>query len=485
MAVATKNSDIAIYDKSGGFWLQRTVLNVCGRSSVRAIDMTGGPFVPNPFVKETPFVLVASCVGQPLPVVYFCKGSSECIVERITQPPEADDSFGSLVAVSSDGSVVAATSEGAVGFARAERSNRGSVVWTPQVNETLLPVRFGLLDGWFGNVGEEEGVFGNIVSMSLAGNGNALALVLTEGKRNSTAIVAYYQFNGRKWEAKGAPIELNLCPSPFGWNETTFLSKNGMTMMVSDGSQVSIFNWVEANNTWSQEEKLVEGANCTIQALTLAESGKDVAVSTITRNSDEVRTEVLSFGRRDGSTWKRRETSTRNEAREVRLRLHLSGDGRELAMSAPYYQADRAGLVRTREYPRSECDEGFMSYRLTMTVRSNITRWSYTSLKTDNTFSFSGGGPYLFPNFPGADGVSVARHDGATVVEEVCVPITSCGLFKVHPTSFGGIAVLQNGTTILERPQVDDAYTALGGELPESECQSVEFPPVPPQFGFA
>jgi len=92
----------------------------------------------------------------------------------------------------------------------------------------------------------------------------------------------------------------------------------------------------------------------------------------------------------------------------------------------------------------------------------------------------SKGGPYLFPYFPGADYVEMAQHNGATIVEEVCVPESPCSNFTVFPTGYGGITILQDGNIRLQM-QNKEIFNVLLGELgegdePDSACKEVKFP---------
>ena len=84
------------------------------------------------------------------------------------------------------------------------------------------------------------------------------------------------------------------------------------------------------------------------------------------------------------------------------------------------------------------------------------------------------GGPYLFPNFPGAENVKMTQHNGATVVEEICIPESICGNFTVYPTNVGGIVVVQDGTLRFQL-QNTEIFWNVTGDQPD-ECLQLGLP---------
>jgi hypothetical protein len=150
------------------------------------------------------------------------------------------------------------------------------------------------------------------------------------------------------------------------------------------------------------------------------------------------------------------------------ITLSLSHYGRELAVGRPYFPADLSGQIQTFEFPRTNCDEGFERFRITVTIQPTVTRWNLTSLTQDASFESTGGGPCFFPNFPGAANVAVTHRDGATVVEELCVPEQQCGNFTLYPPGFGGAAFLLNQETRVVEWENDDVLNRWIGTVDPS-----------------
>ena len=80
-----------------------------------------------------------------------------------------------------------------------------------------------------------------------------------------------------------------------------------------------------------------------------------------------------------------------------------------------------------------------------------------------------------FPNFPGAADVDETHHDGATVVQELCIPEQRCSNFTLYPPGFGGAAFVLDKETRLQL-QKEEVYVTLLGTMDPSECELVGFP---------
>jgi hypothetical protein len=281
-----------------------------------------------------------------------------------------------------------------------------------------------------------------VVSTSLS-NADAIAIAASDTPDSLAIEVHYYQYNGSEWEEYGTRVEVSRSRcSEFEAEEMVQLSADGRVLVVSDGTNVTIYEWDDDGHDWSHRgEPIQQSEECSIRAVSLSASGNEVAVHALYEDVDgEEVSSVFTYNWSSDFEWKRRERrndSVHVESGNNRIRLALSENGRELAIGRPYFPADHSGRVQTYEFPRTECDEGFERFRITMTIQPTITKWKLVSMSSshnnDTMFFTSGGGPYFFPNFPGAENVSLTHHAGATVVEELCIPYDKF-ILRLYPT---------------------------------------------------
>ncbi|KAL3916772.1 MAG: hypothetical protein SGILL_005029 [Bacillariaceae sp.] len=474
---AVAQDRVVVYDKSGAAWSERRSLDFCNlaqNDEIRAMTMTNGPFLPNPFLTDTPFVVVASCLYATEPQLYYCSSDTSCSTQMFSTPEAADATYGSMISISQKADIVAIGSEQLVSISRATQSAQGGIVWSGGTQELIFPVKRNLSTG-----AEMPQV---ILAMSLAGDGSTVAIAASDVSNALDAQVHIYRFNGISWEERGLPIEVSLCPSTKVHKQDgiALLSHDGMRLLVSGGTNTTAFDWIEEAGEWNSVGETIVHAECSIKELTLAASGNQFAMGVIL--SDEVSEDetqmsrLLSYGW-TGIEWEVREKGTRHfdvEA-DVAVSLSLSYNGRELAAGMSEFAPDLSGLVQTLEYPRTECENNGASYRVTMTIWPDTTAWSIVSMLNDTTtFERVGGGPYMFPNFAGAENVTATHHLGATVVQEFCIPKAPCHNFTMVPPVFvegvGGAVFVQDGE-IRATIQNEETFSAVLGDvtLPDAE----------------
>jgi len=335
-----------------------------------------------------------------------------------------------------------------------------------------------------------------VLGMSISASGNALALVVGNEDYHLDVRVYVYRSNGTIWEQQGNPIRESICSAEHSPTETIRLSEIGNTFLFSGGNTAKVFDWSFVLQEWHQR------GNDLIKESTLFDSAGQLDAVPITKDAKEVDKEAdlkaqpgicraesislspdgnvvaLNFGNlRAGlnsvvtlawveaskinkiakpSYWSRRE--------EIPLQgshkgpLSLARNGRELAIGIPFLSADLSGGIQTFEYPRRPCDPGFNDFRVTFTIKPELTRFVIKILTFKGVVFEVSRGPYFFPNFPNASLASATHHDLGTVVEDLCIPDTLCGNLTVYPTNFGGFNVIHRGIITVEvdssnRPQ--------------------------------
>ncbi|CAB9518654.1 expressed unknown protein [Seminavis robusta] len=289
-----------------------------------------------------------------------------------------------------------------------------------------------------------------ILAMSLSGSGDTLALVLSDVSALQIVTVLVYQFNGTDWTTRGHPIEDTLCSDNHPRTDMIELSEDGSTLLYSTGDEVHVVDWNAEADEWARREADVLQSevdllrdperNCSIDSVTLSPEGNIVALN-IRVPSDENNIATFAW---TNSTWERRE--------EIMVRgspegpLALSQGGSELAVGLPLVAADLSGSIQTYEYPPLPCQSDEIYFRLTFTIKPEVTRWTLETASPDGEIFNFGGGPYYFPNFPGAKEASETHHDKATVIEDLCLPTVAldCGILMIYPTEFGGFSVISS-----------------------------------------
>lgn len=496
MAAAKKKKDVTIFDKSGALWNERFVLKACD-TEIRSLDMSSGPFVSNPFVTEPPFILAVTCRDSSEALLYYCREGDDCDTHRLGKPDEADSSFGTQISVSSDGGVVAISSNGdgpgssLVKIFRATLSDEYGVKWIDGgLNDVIVPIKYqknpingtlrlSLQQEDFNATLEQDVSFPvdetpkpQFISSFSLSNSNTLAIAASDTRESMLNQIHYYQWNGTTWEELGTPIEARRCPD-FTKEDMVQLSDDGSILLTSDGSKVNVYRWNEDNDDWTLRGTPIQQNECSIYAVTLAPSGSEIAINTIIQGEEaDDFSRILTFNWSD-SDWQQRENADDSIqfSGNSTLKLAFSFHGRELAIGRPHFPADLSGRVQTYEYPRSSCGNGRKRLRITMTIQPDVTKWTLTSLLEDDTFVSTAGGPYYFPNFAGAEDASETHHDGATVVEEVCIPDTRCGNFSLYPPAFGGAALILDRETRLQLEDNVVFHTWIGSSADNlGEC---------------
>jgi hypothetical protein len=496
LATSIKKHSIAIYDKKGAEWNERIVLKVCP-TAVQAMDITSGPFVSNPFLTEPPFILTVSCEGSSQPVLYYCRAGEECLSFWLDKPEEADGTFGSQLAISTNGGVVAASSLGdergsslVCIFRASSKSGSGSVEWNAISNETIIPMKYqqdnplngtltvrldpGLNITLTRNVTLQVEPKPQYISSTSLSNVDSIVIAARDNVDSFLNQIHYYQWNGSIWEEHGIPLEIMRCPD-FSEENMIRLSDDGKVLLVSDGRKVSVYKWDEDSSKWEPRGTPFELSECTIKNIVLSAAGSELAVNAVVDDGVEVHSRVLTFNLSDNE-WERRERrdDTIQFKGDSPLTLAMSYHGRELAIGRPNFPADLSGRLQTFEFPRSQCEAGHVRFRITTTIHSTATKWNLVSLTYNNTFVTSSGGPYYFPDFPGAADVAAAHHNGATIVEEVCVPEHRCSNFTLYPSGFGGTALMVNQETQFIAQNVD-VYSMLISAVNQSACDLADF----------
>lgn len=316
-----------------------------------------------------------------------------------------------------------------------------------------------------------------ILAMSLSGDGSALAIAAADTPDSMSAQIHYYRFNGSSWVEQGIPLTETRCSAAdFSVQDMAQLSEDGQVLLVSGGTTVSLFKWDEEFSGWISRGDPIEHEECSVKTVSLSASGNQVAMESVSGQGNDVESTVSTYGWT--GSWERREREDFvPRPGGYNARIAQSYNGREIAIGLPLDTADRSGKVLTYEFPRTDCGEDWLSYRVTMTIRPTVTQWSYFSQMPDDTFVVTRGGPFVFPNFPGASNVAMTQHEGATIVQDICIPFSPCANFTLYPPNFGGAASVTNGVVQLQL-QNEEVFTAVGGYLPSSECTQVPFPPL-------
>ena len=302
-----------------------------------------------------------------------------------------------------------------------------------------------------------------VLAMSLSGSGEAVAIVVGDIVDGISIRIYVYRFDGTEWVQQGPQFNEMVCSRDISTKDIVRLSRDGKTLLFNGGNVIKIYDW---DKGWTQRgEDLEKTKKCSIENVALSTNGQVIAVSGSPRSKEYDPDEdplhfVVTYAWLD-SKWTRREQLQILGSPEGPL--VLDGTGRRLAVGKPLGVPDLSGGIQTYEYPRYPCHPGEIQYRITFTTKLEVTRWTLDVVTLDEKSFKMEGGPYFFPNYPGASGVSSTQHDLATVVEEICVPDWLCANLTVYPTDFGGFNVLANGVIVFYQESVDYPVSYVSG----------------------